>query len=595
MIAGLVTALAFAGAVVTAAPGREIDRTNIALDRTNAFIDRTGRFKYLNPPPTVDLGYAVHQATVNETGHYFNFTNIRYGAAPVGDLRFKAPIPPTVIDRSVNDGQEASVCAQGYPLWAMVAGEFMESASPSLLKVINSEIDSMLSSMNLDNAMSLAEPDLRQTEDCLFLDVIVPDVIFDGDRPAPVLVWVGGDGYVLGEKNEEAATLIAQSQADGGEGVVFVSINYRLGIFGFLSGSTFNEQGGVSNAGLLDQRLAFQWIQENIHLFGGDPTRVTVMGQSAGAGSIMHHITAYGGTKGPAPFSQAIIQSPSFTPNARDEHQVALYESILTKAQALIASDITDLAALRALDFETLANLNRIIIAASPYGTYTFGPTVDGTFVPKLPGTLLDEGAFDTNVKVMVSHNSLEGLLFASPLVINEQLVTEQVRASFPTADDATLEDLLKNVYPPIYDNSYPYDSPFERLSLIIEEVFFTCNTRYLNVAFQNQGYAYYFDAAPAVHGADIYYTFFNGDTEGMYEELLPVQPHIAIAMQKYLTNFAMSTEGNPNGRGLPFFPKYQSNSTNLVIDALGVGELITDTTANDRCDWVLHSFLPKL
>ncbi|KAK2624795.1 hypothetical protein QTJ16_005988 [Diplocarpon rosae] len=595
MIAGLVTALAFTGAVVFAVPGRPIDRENIRLHRTNAFVDHTNRFSYLNPPPTVDLGYAIHEATLNETGHYFNFSNIRYGAAPIGDLRFKAPIAPTVIDRTVNDGQRPSVCAQAYPVWPMVAGEFMEGASQSELEHVNSQIDPMLASMKIDTIDSMGEPDLRQTEDCLFLDVIVPDQIFHGDRRAPVLVWVGGDGFVIGEKNQDAATLIAQSQADGGEGVVFVSINYRLGIFGFLSGSTFNQQDGVSNAGLLDQRLAFEWVQKNIHLFGGDPARVTVMGQSAGAGSIMHHITAYGGTNGPAPFSQAIIQTPSFAPIARDEPQVALYESILTKAQALIGPHITDVAALRNLDFETLASLNRIIVAASPYGTFTFGPTVDGSFVPKLPGTLLDEGAFDTNVKVMVSHNSAEGFFFTSPLVTTEEILTEHVKASFPTADEATLEDLLQNVYPPIYDGSYPYDIPFERLSLILEEVFFTCNTRYLNVAFQNQGYAYYFDVRPAIHGTDIYYTFFNGDTQGIYEEVLPVLPDVATAMQKYITNFAMSTEGNPNGRGLPFFPRYQSNSTNLVINERGVGAVMTDTTANPRCDWVLHNFLPKI
>lgn len=72
---------------------------------------------------------------------------------------------------------------------------------------------------------------------------------------------------------------------------MFVTINYRLGAFGWLSGPEFQASGGIANAGLHDQRLALEWVQENIHLFGGDPNRVTIMGSSAGASSVLHHIT----------------------------------------------------------------------------------------------------------------------------------------------------------------------------------------------------------------------------------------------------------------------------------------------------------------
>lgn len=72
--------------------------------------------------------------------------------------------------------------------------------------------------------------------------------------------------------------IIKTSQADGSHGIIYVSINYRLGALGWLAGPTFQASGGVSNAGLLDQRLALEWISKNIHLFGGDPEQVTVMG-----------------------------------------------------------------------------------------------------------------------------------------------------------------------------------------------------------------------------------------------------------------------------------------------------------------------------
>lgn len=121
--------------------------------------------------------------------------------------------------------------------------------------------------------------DARTSEDCLYLDVVVPVGIFTkatkSARPAsgaPVLVWIYGGGYTAGEKTGfgqyNPSGLIKASQASGSEGIVFVSINYRLGAFGFLAGPTLQSDGDA-NAALYDQRLALRWVQENIHLFGG--------------------------------------------------------------------------------------------------------------------------------------------------------------------------------------------------------------------------------------------------------------------------------------------------------------------------------------
>lgn len=357
---------------------------------------------------------------------------------------------------------------------------------------------------------------------------------------------------------------------------------------GWLSGSTFNDEDGVSNAALYDQRLAFEWVQENIHLFGGDPTRVTVIGESAGAGSIMHQITAYGGANGPAPFSQAILQSPGFPPVPGDAEQEVTFQSVLNQAQSLISSNVTDVAALRDLDFDTLAGLNTIVVARSaPYGTFTFGPVVDGTFVPAMPGKLLLEGKFDTCLNVMVGHNSDEGLEFTSPFLSSEALLEANLEAVFPTASNETITYMLDTLWPAVYDGTYGYTTLFERASLITAEVSFTCNTRYIDLAFKNETFAYYFNVPPGLHGEDIAYTFFNGDTTTS-DDGLPVNATVATTLQKYITNFALSTDGNPNGETVPFFPKYQSNSTTLVIGDAGIGGVITDTTANDRCAWLM-------
>lgn len=93
-----------------------------------------------------------------------------------------------------------------------------------------------------------------------------------------------GGGYTIGQKGggNSPNGLIKASQNDGTPGIIFVALNYRLGAMGWLSGPTLQAAGGVSNAGLYDQRLALEWVQKYIHLFGGDPNQITLMGESAG-------------------------------------------------------------------------------------------------------------------------------------------------------------------------------------------------------------------------------------------------------------------------------------------------------------------------
>jgi carboxylesterase type B len=304
----------------------------------------------------------------------------------------------------------------------------------------------------------------------------------------------------------------------------------------------------------------------------------------------MHQITAYGGATGPAPFSQAILQSPGFPPVPGDAEQVATYESVLSQAQDLISTNITDVAALRTLDFKTLAGLNSVVIARSaPYGTFTFGPVVDGTFVPAMPGKLLLEGRFDKSLNVMVGHNSDEGLEFTSPFLTSEALLEANLVSVFPTASNDTINYILDTLYPAVYDGTYGYSTLFERASLITAEVSFTCNTRFLDIGFNNLTHSYYFTVPPGLHGEDIAYTFFNGDTTTS-DDGLPVNAKVATTLQKYITNFALSTDGNPNGVGVPFFPRYQSNSTVVELGITGLGDLSVDTTANNRCDWFMQA-----
>lgn len=227
----------------------------------------------------------------------------------MGDLRFAAPVAPTGREIQVQDGSVGKICPQASPAWGYIAQQFVTALLTGQLSSFNYTRSQEELAALLESGALSRPPDPRTTEDCLFLDVIVPKAIFDNSNNrhrqkqgsgAPVLVWyvplslsiasklidsrIYGGGFVGGEKAAffNPGGLIRSSQTDGSPGVIFVALNYRLGALGWLAGPTLQGAGGVSNAGLYDQRLALEWVQKYIHLFGGDPAQVTVMGESAG-------------------------------------------------------------------------------------------------------------------------------------------------------------------------------------------------------------------------------------------------------------------------------------------------------------------------
>ncbi|KAH7085808.1 carboxylesterase family protein-like protein [Paraphoma chrysanthemicola] len=533
--------------------------------------------------PNVDLGYEIHQAAnFNETGGFYNFTNIRYGAPPLGDLRFAPPQRPAVNRSVVQNGEIPRICPQASPGWQPTAFAVMSQFTAGLPINVSS---------NIGTDQPLPPIDPRTTEDCLFLDVMVPKGIFDAQQNgsgAAVLVWIYGGGYTAGWKAAAPWNSPGGLLRRSNDTIIYVALNYRLGAFGFLSGSTMLQE-STPNVGLYDQRLALEWIGENIAKFGGDPNRVTVMGESAGAGSIVHQITAFCGRSANdscagAPFNQAILQSTGWFPHLPITEQDRLFEEYLR------VLNVSTLQEARRLSSEALIMANQAIVRDSPYGAFSFGPTVDGAFVPAVPSVSLLEGRFDSDITIMAGHNTVEGPLFTPPNATDPSTFAESVLALYPDMTQDKLAHVTDTLYPAVYDGTYGYTDPFRRAANMRADVVIVCKKRPVLAAFQDRVYSYQFSLPPGLHGADLEYTFYDDAGERPFDPISlsgVASEEAAFTFQRWIAEFVNNGEPrNLNGTSLRF-PGLESNASTVDLDVGGV-RVIPEYAAGDRCAfWV--------
>lgn len=297
---------------------------------------------------------------------------------------------------------------------------------------------------------------------------------------------IHGGGFALGSKTGtptpgyDPVGLFEHAAANSDQGLVFVGLNYRLGALGFMSGSEIEKNGDL-NAGLLDQRFALQWVQDNIHLFGGSKERVTLMGESAGGGSVLLHMTANHG-KGSGLFSQAIPQSPATIPTMQ-----AVDDGY---SQFLSYLNVSSLEEARAADTRAVIAANAAQIGAAPYTTYIFGPVVDGKYITGSPSTLIKNGVFDKSVKVMAGHNMFEGGFFFDPNVTTSDEFTTWIKRSFAGLTSKDVAHLATSLYPPQYDGSLGYVDMDTRQMKLWGEAAIDCNYYWIGQGVRDKGYA---------------------------------------------------------------------------------------------------------
>ncbi|XP_053162948.1 neuroligin-4, X-linked isoform X2 [Hemicordylus capensis] len=335
------------------------------------------------------------------------YLGVPYASPPTGERRFQPPEPPSSWTGVRNATQFAAVCPQ-----------YLDERS-----LLNDMLPVWFTA-NLDTVMTYVQD---QNEDCLYLNIYVPteDDIHDQNSKKPVMVYIHGGSYMEGTGNMVDGSILASYG-----NVIVVTINYRLGVLGFLS---TGDQAAKGNYGLLDQIQALRWIEENIGSFGGDPKRVTIFGSGAGA-SCVSLLTLSHYSEGL--FQKAIIQSGTALSSWAVNYQPAKYTAILAEKVGCNTLDTTDL-----VECFRNKNYKELIQQTITPATYhiAFGPVIDGDVIPDDPQILMEQGEF-LNYDIMLGVNQGEGLKFVDGIVDNEDGVS-------PNDFDFSVSNFVDNLY----------------------------------------------------------------------------------------------------------------------------------------------------
>lgn len=224
----------------------------------------------------------------------------------------------------------------------------------------------------------------------------MPASVLNGNAQVPVVVWFYGGAYLFGSKNEFNITQVPLYSGQGvlqatPDPLIFVAGNYRVGAFGWLAG-TYVEQNALPNAGLYDQRKVLEFVQSYISQINGDPQKVSAWGESAGAGSILHHLLSVDGTQDPL-FSKAVLQSPAFQ---WQWNRTGTLNATYSQFASFAKCPNGDIKCLQSASTDDLIYAsNQLFNSTTPItGLFPLGPSLDGQLIKTLPPVAFQQGSW---------------------------------------------------------------------------------------------------------------------------------------------------------------------------------------------------------
>ncbi|WP_394338484.1 carboxylesterase/lipase family protein [Hymenobacter chitinivorans] len=491
-------------------------------------------------PTQVRVAEGILEGSVTAAG-IREFKGVPFGAPPVGELRWKEPQP--------------------VPAWTGVRAA--KQFGPRAMQ------------LPLYGDMSFRSNGV--SEDCLYLNVWTPAKT-DRER-LPVLVYFYGGGFQAGDGSE----LRYDGESMARRGIVTVTVNYRLGVFGFLAHPELSRESGHNgsgNYGFMDQSAALRWVQQNIAAFGGDPRQVTIGGESAGSMSVSAQMVT---PLAKNTFARAIGESGSMLNTSFGPVPLSEAEQAGLSFAASIGAP--SLAALRALPAQQLLE------AAGKPGTPRLAPTIDGYFFLGKPAEIFAAGQ-QARVPLLVGWNSQEmspGFLLGkeAPTADNFRAAVQKLygrRAAealqlYPAATDAQAEQAATDM---AGDRFIAYstwkwaDAHRQTGGQPVYRYLFARPRPAMTAAMGNAtaglagGVIKGSGAAPkapaatgAVHSAEIEYALGNLATNKVYA-WTPDDYKVSETLQSYFANFIKT--GNPNGKGLPAWPAAQGSGPVPVL-----------------------------
>lgn len=442
------------------------------------------------------------------------FLGIPYAAPPIGELRWKPPAPPAKWSGVRQATEFGPHCMQG-----KIYGD-----------------------------MNFRDP--GGSEDCLSLNVWVPEN--DSGAKLPVMVWIYGGGFAAGTTSEarQDGSHLAQ------QGVIVVSMNYRLGIFGFFVHPELakeSEHNAAGNYGLLDQLAALHWVHDNIEAFGGDPENVTIFGESAGSFSVSAQMAS---PLAKGLFQKAIGESGAafFSGGLRFEPRSVREEKDMKLVSAKMG--VSRLAELRAIPAQKLLD------AFSPPQSrgFDFGPDVDGYFLPESAPAIFAAGK-QNDVPLLAGWNHDEGGEESSR---DSAKPADRLKATGQKEFGDKAAEFLR-LYPSRTDEQAQrsaQDFAGDQFIAFSTWDWMECQAKTGKQPIYRYRFDLAFPSAPgeppqgAYHSLEIEYVFGQLDSKtGVAWR--PEDYKLSAKMQKYWASFARG--GDPNAPGLPKWPEYSS------------------------------------